>query len=263
MARYCALFSGSKGNSTFVGTASGGILVDVGVSAKRIKEALEMRDITPDRIQGVCITHEHSDHVSGLRVLLKQFGWPVYASKGTLSALLDMNMIPVGTDLIPLENAPVTIGDIQMTPFHTPHDASESMGFCFEMPDERRIGVATDMGYMDKKVEQMLSGCDLVHIESNHDVLMLKNGSYPFYLKERILSDKGHLSNAVCAETVVKLARSGVTRFTLAHLSEENNTTDRAVNTSHTALNAAGMQPGRDYLLDAAPPASQKGITLF
>jgi phosphoribosyl 1,2-cyclic phosphodiesterase len=137
------------------------------------------------------------------------------------------------------------------------------MGFCIETDDERKIGVATDMGFMQPHIEKQLSGCDLVHIESNHDVLMLKNGSYPFYLKQRILSDKGHLSNEICAKTVVKLARAGATRFTLAHLSEENNTPARALHTTHTALKEIGMQEGRDYLLQTAPPASDDGITLF
>ncbi len=263
MARYCALFSGSKGNCTYVGNRNSGVLVDVGVSAKRIKEALLSRDIAPDSIQGVLITHEHIDHVAGLRVLLKQFHWPVFASEGTLSALVDMKMLLPEIDLIPLTEKEITVGDMQITPFHTSHDAAESMGFCIETADERKIGVATDMGFMQPHIEKQLSGCDLVHIESNHDVLMLKNGSYPFYLKQRILSDKGHLSNEICAKTIVKLAKVGATRFTLSHLSEENNTPARALQTAHTALKEIGMQEGRDYLLQVAPPVSDDDITLF
>ncbi len=257
MARYCSLFSGSKGNATYVGTAHGGILVDVGVSAKRIREALEARDIDPCSIHGVCITHEHSDHIAGLRVLTKQFGWTVYASEGTLSALLDEGQIHPKSDIVPLHTAAVTVGDLRVTPFHTPHDARESMGFCVETPDERKIGIATDMGVMRQEVERLLSVCDLVHIEANHDVGMLRSGPYPIHLQQRILSDRGHLSNAMCAATVARLAAIGVPRFTLAHLSEKNNTPALAGQTVAAALAQEGMQAERDYRLAVAAPVSR------
>ncbi len=263
MARYCALFSGSKGNCTYVGTAAGGILVDVGVSAKRIKEALCARNIPPESIAGVFITHEHSDHIAGLKVLTKQYGWTVYASKGTLSALTEDGCVSPASDLVPLDRKQVTVGDMQITPFHTPHDARESMGFCIETADERKIAVATDMGVMRQEVQTILAACDLVHIESNHDIAMLRNGAYPFYLKERILSNNGHLSNAMCAATVSVLAKAGVTRFTLAHLSEQNNTPALALSTTRTILANDGLQEGRDYLLDVASPASQSAVTIF
>ncbi len=263
MARYCALFSGSKGNCTYIGTADSGILVDVGVSAKRIKEALQARDIAPESIKGVCITHEHSDHIAGLRVLSKQCGWTVYASKGTLLALTENGCISECSDLVPLDVKPVTIGEMQVLPFHTPHDARESMGFCVELPDERKIAVATDMGTMRQEVQNLLAGCDLVHIESNHDISMLKNGAYPLYLKERILSANGHLSNAMCAVTVSALAAAGVSRFTLAHLSEQNNTPALALTAARDALAREGLQDGVDYLLEVAGPASTNPVTVF
>lgn len=263
MARYCSLFSGSKGNATYIGTAHGGILVDVGVSAKRIREALEARHIDPRSIQGVCITHEHSDHVAGLRVLTKQFGWTVYASEGTISALLETEQIHKNSDIVPLYTAAVTIGDMQVTPFHTPHDARESMGFCITLPDERKIGIATDMGVMRQEVERLLSACDLVHIESNHDVSMLRSGPYPIHLQQRILSDRGHLSNAMCAATVARLALAGVPRFMLAHLSEQNNTPALALQTTASALAKEGMQPKRDYELAVAAPVSPCAVSVF
>ncbi len=263
MAKYCSLFSSSKGNCTYIGTANSGILVDVGVSAKRIREALEARDIDPQTIQGVCITHEHSDHIAGLRVLTKQYGWTVYASEGTLSALLEEGHVNAKSDVVPLHTAAVTIGDMQVTPFHTPHDARESMGFCVSTPDERKIGVATDMGVMRKEVERLLSACDLVHIESNHDIAMLRAGTYPLYLQQRILSDRGHLSNVMCAQSVAALAKAGVSRFVLAHLSEQNNTPALAKQTALSALAREGMQDGRDYLLGAAAPVSRCCVTLL
>lgn len=263
MARYCALFSGSKGNATYVGTPAFGVLVDVGVSAKRLCAALCERDIAPETVGGVFITHEHSDHIAGLSVLLKRFHWRVFASAGTLSALVGSNVFPAGTETVALTDTPLAVGDMQVQPFHTPHDARESMGFCFEMPDERRIAVATDMGCLLPQVEALLSSCDLVHIESNHDVGMLQNGPYPFVLQQRILSDRGHLSNAVCAAALPRLAAAGVTRFTLAHLSEQNNTPSLAKNTATAALCAAGFTADRDYRLAVAPPVSASPITIL
>lgn len=263
MARYCPLFSGSKGNCTFVGTADSGILVDAGVSAKRIKDALSARDIALQSLQGVCITHEHSDHIAGLRVLIKQLGLTVYASAGTLSALIDMQVITSGCNIVPLDTDGVTVGDFYITPFHTPHDARESMGYCIETPDERRVGIATDMGYMRPEVENILSQCDLVHIESNYDVGMLRSGFYPLVLQDRIASDRGHLSNSECAATVARLALQDVTRFTLAHVSENNNTPILAQRASTTALAQAGFAVGDDCFLHVASPVGQSAPIIF
>ncbi len=264
MARYGALFSGSQGNSTYIGTGTQGLLVDVGVSAKRICVALDQREILPETIAGVFITHEHSDHVAGLRVLTKRFHWPVYASEGTLTALMEAGAISPGSDVIPVyDGEDIAVGDFMVTPFHTPHDARESMGFCLQTPDERKIGLATDMGIMLPEVEKRLGDCDLVHIESNHDVNMLKYGLYPFSLQQRILSDRGHLSNEVCAETVARLAAVGVARFTLAHLSQNNNTPMIARRVTVSALSGEGLACDRDYLLQVASPVSETPLTIF
>ena len=166
-------------------------------------------------------------------------------------------------DAVALSDAAVAVGDIQVQPFHTPHDARESMGYCFEMPDERRVAVATDMGCLLPQAEALLSSCDLVHIESNHDVGMLQNGPYPYVLQQRILSDHGHLSNAVCAAALPRLAAAGVTRFTLAHLSEQNNMPTLARDTATAALAAAGFAADRDYRLAVAPPVSASPVTIL
>lgn len=264
MARYGALFSGSKGNCIYVGTATRGVLVDAGVSAKRICEALEQRGVSPAAITGVLVTHEHSDHIHGLRVLTKRFHWPVYASEGTLTALTEMGALTPECDVVPVYDRRTTaVGDLVVTPFHTPHDAAESLGFCIETPDERKIGIATDMGVMWPQVEERLAACDLVHIESNHDVGMLRRGPYSLSLQQRILSDRGHLSNDVCAAAVARLAAAGVSRFFLAHLSENNNTPTLARQTSMSALNRDGFVPDRDYLLRIAEPVSETPLTVF
>lgn len=263
MARYCPLFSGSSGNCTYIGTAEGGILVDAGVSAKRIETALRERDIDPLSIQAVFVTHEHIDHVSGLRVLTKRYGWRVYGSCGTLEAIADTRPLDPHTVCEVIGEEGVCAAGMEIRPFATSHDSRESLGFRITLPDERRVAIATDTGVMTEAVRAALCGCDLVHIESNHDVRMLENGSYPYYLKRRILADTGHLSNDACAAELAGLAQRGTTRFVLAHLSRENNLPEIAYMTAQAALCGAGMQENLDFLLQVAPRDAQAPVTLF
>ena len=259
MLRYCSLFSGSGGNSTYVGTADGGILIDAGVSAKRIETALSQRDIDPHTIRAVLVTHEHSDHIAGLRVLCKRYGWPVIASNGTLSAMVECNNIETCRRMYCMEDGQrVTIGNMQISAFATPHDSRESFGYRITEDGGKSIAIATDMGYITKTVTDAIAGVDLVHIESNHDLSMLRNGPYPYPLKQRIAGEGGHLSNNACAELLPRLLRSGAERFVLAHLSEENNLPSLARQTSAAALAAIGAAEGADYLLDVAAPIGQQ-----
>ena len=263
MMRYCSLFSGSSGNCTYLATKSGGVLVDTGVSAKRIDAALAERDIDPCSIRAVLVTHEHTDHVAGLRVLGKRYGWPVLASEGTLDALAQDGRVTEDQRLYAVaDGKPITIGDLTVTPFATPHDSRSSLGFRFDAGD-RAMAVATDMGYMLPEVLAMLRGCQLVHIESNHDPVMLKNGPYPYSLQMRILGDFGHLSNAACASVLPELVHSGATRIALAHLSAQNNTPQLAERTACDALAGQGIGVGRDCLLWVAEPTSTQPIVYF
>lgn len=263
MARYCPLFSGSSGNCTYIGTAEGGILVDAGVSAKRIETALRERDIEPHSIEAVFVTHEHIDHISGLRLLTKRYGWRVYASCGTLEAIADTRPLEPQTVCEVIGETGVCAAGMEIRPFATSHDSRESLGFRITLPDGRRVAVATDTGVMTDTVRAALSGCDLVHIESNHDVRMLENGPYPYYLKRRILADTGHLSNDACAAELTALAQNGTTRFVLAHLSRENNLPEIAYMTAQAALCGAGMQENIDFLLQVAPRGAEAPVTLF
>ncbi len=263
MMRYCSLFSGSSGNCTYVATKDGGVLVDVGVSAKRIRQALNEQEIDPCSIKAVLVTHEHTDHVAGLRVLCKQFGWPVLASVGTLDALAQSGCVTEGQRLYAVSaGTPLAIGDLKITPFATPHDSRDSLGYRFDTAD-RSMAVATDMGYMMPEVMAYLRGCQLLHIESNHDPVMLHNGPYPYPVKMRILSDRGHLSNDACAAVLPELVRAGATRIALAHLSAHNNTPQLAERTAHDALAAQGIGVGRDCLLWVAQPCGTQPITYF
>ncbi len=262
MARYCSLFSGSSGNCTYLATASGGILIDAGVSAKRLTTALTSRDINPDSLCGIFITHEHADHISGLKVFLKQHPLAVFATEGTLQALADKDVLPALADVHVMDGT-VTLADMTVSAFKTPHDSRESCGFRVTFPDERSAAIATDMGCFTPTVAQAISGCDLVHIESNHDVRMLENGGYPYYLKKRILSNSGHLSNERCAAVLPSLLESGTTRFVLAHLSRENNAPLLAYTTAQTALKNTGALENRDFLLTVAAQVGTDDIMMF
>lgn len=262
MAKYCSLFSGSSGNCTYLATPSGGILVDAGVSAKRIREALSARGVDPASLKAIFITHEHTDHIAGLKVLLKQFSLPIYATRGTLDALIEKDALPSGTIAYVMDGS-VEAADMRVTAFATPHDSAESCGYRITFPDERSAAVATDMGILTAEVCEAIAGCDLVHIESNHDVRMLECGPYPYSLKRRVLGRGGHLSNEVCASLLPSLLQSGTTRFVLSHLSRENNDPALAQRVSQNALESVGAVIGNDCLLAVAPPQNDSGVTIF
>lgn len=254
MSRFCSLFSSSKGNCTWLSGGGTAVLVDVGVSYRALTKAMGERGLLLDDLKAVFITHEHSDHIKGLRVLLGKLGLPVYASAGTLDYLCKNGQIPPGATLIECDSGvPHTVGDLEAEGFSTPHDACDPMGFRFTMPDERVFAVATDLGHVPPQVRGQLAGCDLVMLESNYDKGMLECSRYPYYLKRRIKSRQGHLSNNSCAEEITGLVKTGTTRLVLAHLSEENNMPAIAYETGKEALCAAGMQEGFDYLLKVAP----------
>ena len=264
MLRYCSLFSGSSGNCTYVGTANGGLLIDVGVSARRITTALKERDIDPHSIRAVLLTHEHNDHVSGLRVLSKQFHWPVVASHGTLDALAAADQVRADQRLymLPLDRQ-LTIAGVRVTPFSAPHDSRECYGYRLDTEDGRSLAMTTDLGYMPQNVLDVITGCQFVHIESNHDPETLRNGPYPYWLVQRIRGQGGHLSNDECAAALPRLVDAGATRIVLAHLSEDNNTPELAERTAQTALKRIGATAGRDYLLSVAKPTGDSPVVYF
>ncbi len=253
MAKFCSLYSSSSGNCTYIGFGDSGILVDVGVSAKRTEEALKGIGVDPSEIKAVFVTHEHSDHISGVRVFASRYSLPVFATEGTLDGMYEAGVFSkVNIDAYIMPETGTEIDGICVRPFKTPHDSKESCGYTVMTPDNKRIAVATDMGTVTETVLDALYGCDLVLLESNHDVGMLQNGPYPYYLKQRILSDKGHLNNEVASDTASSLLESGTTRFVLGHLSKENNIPQLAYQTSKSAFDALGARDGKDYLLSVA-----------
>lgn len=259
MARFCPLFSGSSGNSSYLGSRSAGVLIDAGVSARRLEGRMRLCGIDPLAIGGILVTHEHGDHVSGLRVFAKRYGLPVYASAGTLGA------IGAGLEGVELRDVGegAEIAGMEVRAFPTSHDCVEPTGYRIHTEDGRDFCLATDLGFLSEEVKENLLGCDMVVIESNHDIEMLRNGPYPYYLKRRILSDQGHLSNGACAAFLPELLKSGVRRFMLAHLSDVNNTPRLALETSLSALVQAGFVEDEDFLLQVAMPENTESRTVI
>ncbi len=256
MAKIIPLFSGSKGNSYYIGSGSKGILIDAGRSAKQITEALSHFNINIASIEAILITHEHSDHINGLRVFASRNNIDAYMSNGTSEQMIiDGHLKGVRYSCFQKDGdnyTPFDTGSFMVEPFKTSHDTTESTCFRITDKEKRKITLATDLGYISDTVFSYLSGSDAVILESNHDVGMLKNGPYPYLLKRRIMSDKGHLSNDVCSDALPKLVQSGTTRFLLAHLSRENNYPDLAYHCAVAKLMENNMMRDKDYTLNVA-----------
>ena len=262
MAKIVPLFSSSKGNSYYIQGNSSAILIDAGRNLKQLELALSANYLSMQNVRAIFVTHEHSDHISALKVLLKRYDIPLYASRGTLDYLTRTDKVPASARLNVITDAVETAG-FRVERVETSHDAAEPCGYFVTTPDGRRMSLVTDTGYLTQNARQALSRSHLAVIESNHDIDMLREGMYPYILKKRILSDSGHLSNAACAEALPDFVGSGLTRIILGHLSEENNTPHLALNESIDALSHAGMVRNSDYLIDVAPVATNGKSVLF
>ncbi|MBR0535663.1 MAG: MBL fold metallo-hydrolase [Clostridia bacterium] len=254
MLKFCPLFSSSSGNSVYIGDNSGGILVDVGRSAKQTDLMLKNIGVDIDTIQGIFLTHEHTDHTSGLSVFAAKHKIPVYGSTGTLQALKAKGVLTEKHIDIAV-NSPIEIAGLCVKPVKTSHDCADGRGYIVTGCDGvTKAAIATDTGYMPPDLLSAIKGCKLVYIESNHDINMLKTGPYNYMLQKRILSDIGHLSNDACADVLKTLVNNGSTHFILAHLSQENNTPHLAYTTSVKGLLDVGAMENRDYIIKVAEP---------
>ena len=248
----CPLFSGSSGNSIYISCGRTRILVDAGVSAARVEANLREIGVDIREIDAVLITHEHVDHVRGLGVLCRKYGLPVYANEGTWDGiLLRDSSIPLRCVHTFYTGEDFYIGDVNVSPFATPHDAKESVGFAFECKG-LRCAVATDLGHISDSWLQPIMGCQAIVLEANHDVEMVNRGPYPSHLKRRILSRNGHLNNEDCAKVLEQLARNGTQCVFLAHLSQDNNLPELAYDTVCARLNEAGFEIGEDIRVTVA-----------
>ena len=231
MASFQSLYSGSSGNSSLIRDGSTALLVDMGKNCKTTINALYDTGVSAAALSGIIITHEHSDHIAGLNVFLKHHPVPLFGPDKTLEYLYCNALVPENTDLIPVEqDEEIVVGDISFSGFRTNHDSVDCFGYRFFFSNGGQAAIATDLGSISDTVSDRLRDCDFVALESNYDEGMLKFGRYPLYLKQRIASSMGHLSNFDCAETLAEIAKTD-TRFMLMHLSAENNAPELALTT--------------------------------
>lgn len=233
------LFSGSGGNSVYVKDKNTEILIDAGKSAGAIEKSLLSLGSSLYSIDAIFLTHEHSDHTAGLEIISKKHHIPVHITSPSYKILSSLTYLPSCAKQHDIRYE-VTVGSLKLRSFEIPHDSNQNVGYIIENEEGERLGIATDMGHITEEIICSLEGCDYAIIESNHDTVMVKSGPYPFFLKERILSDRGHLCNEECARLALCLANSGARIITLAHLSRENNSPDKAFSVTRQALDEGG-----------------------
>ena len=231
--RLCSIASSSSGNCIYVGSDNTHVLVDTGISRKKIEEGLEELGISGEDLQGILITHEHTDHIQGLGVFSRRYEIPIYATKGTIAGIREcktLGKLPEGL----LHEVPVdeffVIGDLHIKPFAISHDANEPSGYRIEC-QEKAIAVATDLGLYDEYIVTNLQKLDALVLEANHDVHMVEVGPYPYHLKQRVLGSRGHLSNELSGRLLCDILHENLKHIVLGHLSKDNNYAELALAT--------------------------------
>lgn len=251
----CSIASGSSGNCIYTGTEKTGILIDAGISAKRIEQGLAQIDRDMKEMKGIFISHEHSDHIKGVGVLARKYHIPIYGTKGTIEAMKGMSSLgKIDEDLYRVIRAgeEIQVDDLLVKPFAISHDAAEPVAYRLEC-GEKSAAIATDLGFYNEEIVDKLSHLDVLLLESNHDTHMLEVGSYPYPLKRRILGDKGHLSNETAGKLLCRLLHDDLKAVFLGHLSKENNYEELAFETVklEIALGSEKYQPD-DFLIEVA-----------
>ena len=223
--RLCSIASGSSGNCIYVGSDNTHLLVDTGISKKRIEEGLHSLDVKGEELDGILITHEHVDHIQGLGVFCRKYQIPIYATPGTLEGIKNyksLGKMPEGLYREISTDVDFKIGDIDIKPFKISHDSNEPSGYRMEHSG-KSVAVATDLGNYDSYIVDKLQKLDAILLESNHDLHMLEVGPYPYALKKRVMSNKGHLSNELSGRLLCDILHDDLKSVVLGHLSKENN----------------------------------------
>jgi len=252
MLRFRTLASGSGGNAVLVSCENTHILIDAGISWRRITQALTAVGISPLCLSAVLITHEHSDHIAGLSTMIKHSSIPVYASRGTAIQLNNRLSFRDGQLRAFTAGTGFCVGLLDCSSFPTSHDAADSVGYTVKA-EGSKLALATDLGCVTQSVYNALIGTDALIVESNHDEQWLHSGPYPYALQQRILGPRGHLSNEAGADLAVRAVLAGARTVVLAHLSHENNTPARAFNVASRRLASCGIDPEKDVRLLVAP----------
>lgn len=258
--KVATLASGSSGNAIFIESGQEKILVDAGLSGKSIQKALENINVKPEELSAILVSHEHIDHVKGIGVLSRRFKLPIYATELTWAAMAPkIGQVSESLCCYIETDKRLEFGSMSVEFFASNHDAADPIGFNF-YEEDRQLGLVTDIGAISNKVESVLQGADCLILEANHDEEMLKMGSYPWLLKKRIMSDRGHLSNEAAGKSLINLSCGKKQKVLLAHLSEENNLPELAKLTVANLLAEAGIVLGRDLELSIAPRFSPSEV---
>lgn len=262
MMRLVSIASSSEGNCTLIENEDTAILIDVGVSCKRVEKGLSELGHTLNDISAIFISHEHTDHVSGLGVISRKYNVPVFSGNGTIQRIrysgklgdIDPELFSIVRDRVP-----VTVGSLNVLPFAVSHDAAEPLMYKvydgdMTDPSTKSLAVATDLGVYDERLYENLMGVNGLLLESNHDVKMLELGPYPYQLKQRILSNRGHISNEACGKLLARLIHPDFKGVLLGHLSKTNNFPELAFETVKLELEMSGIPADGSFLLSVAPP---------
>lgn len=255
--KFCPLSSSSKGNAVFVGTSTTNILIDAGISCKRIEQFLLSCGVSPSKIAGIFLTHEHIDHIKGAALFSRKYGTNIYATVPTIekiqsSAKKESDLLPIDKIIYIRPNKKIVIQDLQLYTFPIPHDAEEPIGYTL-FDGKSKISIATDLGYIPDRFGEIMKNSDIVLLESNHDIQMLKSGTYPLALKKRILGNYGHLSNYAAGDFLSSIVSPKLKYVFLGHLSQENNTPQQALETVYETLQNNGFSENLPFNLQVAP----------
>lgn len=263
MVSFVSLFSGSDKNSSVFSYKNTNIMIDCGGSFKLLKEQLEKVNLSFSDIDAILITHSHSDHIKALPMIIKNTDIPIYASLGTHEEIFDMQyLMPKNSRIVIFESRPFSIKDIDISCFKTPHDTNFSLGYNF-LFNKKSATFATDLGHISDNVINNVNGKDFVFLESNHDIDMLKNSGRPLNIIKRILGDNGHLSNELSASFSLSLAKKGLKRLMLGHLSGEANTPELAYSVTKNLFLKNGIKTEKDIYLDVAKRGILSNVVKF
>lgn len=253
MFEYCSIGSGSSGNCHLIKYKNSVVLVDAGLVGKKISNGLDDLNIDIEILKGIFITHEHSDHIKGVGIISRKYNIPVFANLNTWHAMKDkIGKIDKKNMVVFQSDKNYSLGEMIIRPFSIPHDSSEAVGYSFYANGEK-ISIATDIGMINENIRKNLYKSKLVVVESNYDTNMLMVGSYPYSLKQRVLSSGGHLSNEDCGNFCVELVKKGTEKILLAHISRENNFKELAFETTKSILKDNNITVGKDVFLDVLP----------
>ncbi len=251
---FSVLASGSTGNAIYIETPKQRLLVDAGLSGKKIEKLFEEASLDPNKLDGILVSHEHSDHIKGVGILARRYGLPVYANEKTWQAMAaGVGAIPTGQKFTLEKGRLLPFGDLDVDSFSVSHDAADPMFFSF-MHGGKKLTILTDTGYVSDRMLGAAEEADVLIFEANHDVGMLRMGRYPWNVKRRILGDEGHVSNEDAAMALADIVRRKKADVYLAHLSKDNNMKDLARMTVQQTMELEGVGPGQDFQLFDTDP---------